>query len=427
MRLSISDTRRGAMFALATLVALGLGTIAAAAQNVQHISAIVNDDVLSINDLEERLGLVLISSRLPDTAESRRRLRAQVLRRLIDEKLKVQEATRLNVKLTGEEIDRAIDRMAEQNNTDTAGLASFLATRNLSLGTLLIRVRADLVWTKLLTRRLRRGNRISDEDIDEVIARLSASKGKPEHLISEIFLGVGTPDEDDEVRSNAERLAKEARGGAPFEAIAGQFSQAATASIGGDVGWVQPGQAAAEVEAVLATMKVGEISDPIRAEGGYYLIKLRNSRKILVAEPFDAVVSLKQILLPLSPDGGSATAQQKRELAKTISATIKGCADFEEISKQFEGSGSGDLGTIRVGDLPPPIRDAVVALEIGQPSPPIERETGIHVLMVCDRDAPRTGMPTRDEVRDGLLRQRLALMSRRYLRDLRRDAVIELR
>jgi len=427
MRLSIGDTRRGALFALATLATLGVGAMAAAAQNVQHISAIVNDDVLSFNDLEDRLGLVLISARLDDTPENRRRLRAQVLRRLIDEKLQVQEATRLNVKLTGEEIDRAIDRMAEQNNTDAAGLAGFLATRNISLGTLLIRIRAELVWTKLLARRLARNIQVNDEDIDDVISRLNASKGKPEHLVSEIFLGVSTPDDDDDVRSNAERLADEARRGAPFEAIAEQFSQAATASIGGDVGWVRPGQAPAEVEATLATMKVGEVSDPIRAEGGYYLIKLRDSRKILVADPFDAVVSLKQILFPLSPDGGAGGAQQKRDLAKTISGTVKGCADFDDVAKQFEASGSGDLGTIRIGDLPPQIRDAVVGLEIGQPSQPIERESRIHVLMVCDREAPKSGMPTRDEVRDGLLRQRMALMARRYLRDLRRDAVIELR
>ncbi|MEE8545581.1 MAG: peptidylprolyl isomerase [Alphaproteobacteria bacterium] len=427
MRLSIGDTRRGAWFALAALAVLALGASAGKAQNVQYISAIVNDEVLSIHDLESRLGLVLMSARLADTPENRGRLRAQVLQRLIDEKLQVQEATRLNVKLTGQEIDESISRLAAQNETTTEGLAALLASREISLGTLLIRVRAELVWTKLLGRQLVRSISVSDEEIDEVITRLNANRGKPEYLISEIFLAVGTPDDDEDVRGNAERLAEEARRGAPFDAIAEQFSQSATASIGGEVGWVQPGQAATEVEAVLATLEVGEISSPIRAEGGYYLIKLRDRRKILVAEPFDAVVSLKQILFPLSPGGSTDTVQAKRDLAKTIAGSVKGCADFDAIASEIDTPGSGDLGTIRIGDLPPEIRDAVAGLEIGLPSPPIERESGIHVFMVCDRSTPRTGMPTREEVRDGLLRQRLALMARRYLRDLRRDAVIELR
>ena len=400
---------------------------AARAQQIQHIAAIVNDEVISAHDLEERLRLVLASARVPDSAENRRRLRLQVLRRLVDEKLQVQEARRLNVRLTSEQIDQAIEILAEQNNTTTEGLSTVLAQWNIRLGTLLTRVRADLVWSRLLALRFGGMIQIGDDEIDEVIARLNANKGKPEHRISEIFLTVSDPDEDEEVHRNAQRLAKEARDGARFEAIAQQFSQAATASLGGEVGWVQPGQLAVEIEAELRNLAIGEISDPVRSAGGYYVIKLNERRKILGGGPFEATVSLKQMLLPLNPGSGPEEPESQMQQAARIANEVRGCADFGAASKELGAPGSGDLGKIRVGDLPPEFRDIVAELEIGQPSAPIRRQQAIHVLMVCERDDSGAKVPSRAQISASLERRRLALMARRYLRDLRRDAVIELR
>ena len=404
---------------------LAFATATADAQQVQHILATVNNDVISAQDLEQRLKLFLTSAQVSDTPEIRRRLRPQVLRGLIDEKLKVQEARRLNIKLTSQDIDRALSQVAQRNNISEDGIEAFLAAQNISPGTLLAKIRAELIWSKLVTLRFAPTIDISDDEVDEVIARLNANKGKPEHRISEIFLAVSNPDEDEEVRRNAERLADEARRGAPFEVIAKQFSQAAAAERGGEVGWIQPGQSAAEIEAALRAMPVGGISKPIRAEGGYFIIKLHDRRRILVDEPYDSRVSLIQILLPLDADPNEASRQ--RQLATTIASTVQGCSAFEAIAKQLDPAGSGDLGTVRIGELPPQLRDAVAKLEIGRPTAPIERQSGIHVLMVCERSGSRSGIPGREEVQSDLLRQRLDLMARRYLRDLSRDAMIELR
>ena len=422
-------TSVGAMKGLAAIIlwCLAFATATADAQQVQYILATVNNDVISAQDLEERLRLFLATAQVPDTPEIRRRLRPQVLRGLIDEKLKVQEARRLNIKLTSQDIDRALSQVAQRNNISEDGIEAFLAAQNISPGTLLAKIRAELIWSKLVTLRFAPTIDISDDEVDEVIARLNANKGKPEHRISEIFLAVSNPDEDEEVRRNAERLADEARRGAPFEVIAKQFSQAAAAERGGEVGWIQPGQSAAEIEAALRAMPVGGISKPIRAEGGYFIIKLHDRRRILVDEPYDARVSLKQILLPLAANADPNEANRQRQLATTIASTVQGCSEFEAITKELDPAGSGDLGTVRIGDLPPQLRDAVAKLEIGRPSAPIERQSGIHVLMVCERSGSRSGIPGREEVQSDLLRQRLDLMARRYLRDLSRDAMIELR
>jgi peptidyl-prolyl cis-trans isomerase SurA len=193
------------------------------------------------------------------------------------------------------------------------------------------------------------------------------------------------------------------------------------------VGWVQPGQVAVEIQAVLNTMEIGAISDPIRAEGGVYLIKLHDRRKILVDAPFDAVVALKQIRLPLAPGASAQAIDNERRRAVDIAQNVKGCEQFTAAAKSLGTEGSGDLGKIRIGDLPAEIRNAIVNLEVGQASGPVQRPSGIHVLMVCDRTAKRSRIPERPEIRSGLMNQRLALMARRYLRDLRRDANIELR
>lgn len=407
--------------------ALAMGAGAAMAQEVQHISAIVNDEVVSGYDVEVRLQMVLASSRLANSPENRRRMRPQVIRLLVDEKLQVQEARRLGVKLTAEEIERAVGLMAKQNNVPLEGLERKLASQNINFGTVLARLRADLAWRRLIRGRFIRSIQISEEEIDEVILRLNANKGKPEHLISEIFLAVTSPDEEDEVFRNARRFKDEIARGAVFEGVARQFSQATTSSQGGAVGWVQPGQVAVEIQAVLNTMEIGAVSDPIRAEGGVYLIKLQDRRKILVDAPFDAVVALMQIRLPLTAGASAEAIESERRRAAAIAGSVNGCEQFAVAAEKLGTEGSGDLGKIRIGDLPADIRNAIVDLEVGRASGPVQRPSGIHVLMVCDRTAKRSRIPDRQEVRNGLVNQRLALMARRYLRDLRRDATIELR
>ncbi len=428
MRLFIAGATRRALLILSSLaIAAAAAPAPAGAQQVQRIVAIVNDEIISAQDLEERLVMALASAQVPDTPDNRRRLRAQVLNGLVDEMLQVQEARRLNIRLTGAEIDRAIGAIAERNNVSEEELGAYLAVRNIRLGTLLMRLRAELVWSKLIGARFSPLVQVGDDEIEEAISRLNASRGKPEHLISEVFLVVTNPDLDEEIRHNATQLAEQARRGAPFDAIAEQFSQAATATSGGMVGWVQPGQIAPEIEGALLAMEVGDISEPIRAVGGYYVVKLHDRRRILVDEPHDTMVLLKQIMLPVSAAANPTEAERQLQRAAEIAGTVEGCEAFDAAIAELDTPGSGDLGRIRIGSLPPEIRDAVAELEIGRPSEPIKRATGVHVLMVCERIGSGTRIPDRVDIRQNLKRQRMALMARRYLRDLRLDAVIELR
>jgi peptidyl-prolyl cis-trans isomerase SurA len=250
------------------------------ARSTEGIAAVVNDDIISISDLTARLQLALVSSGLPNTAETRQRLTPQVLRSLVDERLQLQEATRANVSVTDKEIDEAFGRVAEQNNLKRDQLEKMLAGQGVPRNTLESQIRSTIAWGKLVQRRLRPTIEIGQEEIDQVIQRIQANAGKPEYLAAEIFLAVDTPEREDDVRRLADRLFEQIGQGASFPAVARQFSQSAGAVNGGDLGWVQQGQLPEELDSALRQLRPGQATRPIRSTTGYHIVMLRDERAV---------------------------------------------------------------------------------------------------------------------------------------------------
>jgi peptidyl-prolyl cis-trans isomerase SurA len=252
----------------------------AAAQESLRIAAVVNDDVITGLDLAVRTRMAILSSSLPDTPEMRNRVARQVLRAMIDERLMLQEAARQNVIVQQSEVDAELTKLAERNGVTLDQFGAYLAQNGVLLEPLAEQVRATIAWSKLVSRQLRPRAVITEEDVDEVLRQAEEAKNQPQRRVSEIFLVVDGPAEEEEVRRSAERLIEQIRSGVPFPAVASQFSDAATAAVGGDVGWVLPGQLAPEVEETLERMQDGEIAGPVRAAGGYYILQLRGQRSI---------------------------------------------------------------------------------------------------------------------------------------------------
>lgn len=268
-------------FAIATSNAMSAFLPApATAQDALRIAAVVNDEVITGLDLAVRTRMAMLSAQLPDTPEMRNRAARQVLRAMIDERLMLQEAARQNITVQQSELDAELSKLAERNGVTLDQFGPYLQQNGVLLEPLADQLRASLAWTKLVNRQLRPRAVVSEEDIDEVLRQAEANKGQPQRRVSEIFLAVGQTAEEEEVRRGAERLIEQIRGGAPFSAIAAQFSESATAAVGGDVGWVLPGQLPPEVDEALQSMSEGEIAGPIRAAGGYYILQLRGQRSI---------------------------------------------------------------------------------------------------------------------------------------------------
>ncbi len=398
---------------------------AAAAQDTMRIAAVVNDDVISVFDLRARIELVMRSTGLASSPELAEQMAGPVLRTLIDESLQIGEAKSQGITLSDLELNGALSAIEQRNGIAGGGLDEWLRGMGIPRPALVGQLRAQLVWTKYVNQRLRPQVQIGVEEVDEEVARLEALKGRPEHLISEIDLYIDDPARRGDMLDNARRIVAQLRGGGDFAAIARQFSQGSMAAGGGDLGWVQEGQTRPEIEAALAALEVGEVSDPIATDEGYHIVRLRDRRQVLEQDDSVVQVRLVQVLLPLPDD--RAGIENQRELARVVNETVRGCADMYQVVEELESTVSGDIGWLRIGDLPNAFRDTVRDLQVGIPSAPLTTDAGLHVLMVCERKDPNEGMDLRDEVTARLTRERLDVLARQLLRDMRRAAFVDIR
>ena len=393
-----------------------------------RIAAVVNDEVISVADLQSRLRMVMLSSNFPDSQETRQRIASQVLRTIVDEKLQMQEAKRQNVTATEDEINKAISQIEKQNNMQPDQLDAVLKAHGIERSSLVDQLTASIVWAKLVRRLVSQTNMVSDEEIDEAAKRIKESANEPQSRVAEIFLAVDSPQQDEEMRQLAERLTEQMKRGARFSAVAQQFSQSPTAAVGGDLGWVRPEQLSPELAKAVAQMRPGELSPPIRSGGGYYLMLVldrRTGRSDPGAD--EAVLHLVQVVFPLPSQASEAMRRAALAEAQNAKVNAKSCPEMLKIGKEKGSSQLSSEGRLRVGQIAPAVRNIVAELEVGQASQPIVQKNGVGVIMVCDKAAPNTTLPTRDEIADQLARQRAENLARRYLRDLRRTAFVDVR
>ncbi len=419
-------SRSSSWGALIALLGVLLASTAAPAQNTA-IAAIVNEQIVSVHDIEERLKLVTVMLNMPDSEENRRRLRPQLLQNLINERLQMQEAQRLNINVSAGEIQEATSQIERQYRLPTGGLTDYLQRHDLKLATLLDQVKASIAWSKVIRRQIRPQVDVGEEEIDEYLARLRSRGGSTEYEASEIFLPVENPGDESAGFALAQRIATDARSGTSFAALARQYSQAVTAASGGDLGVVREGQLDERLERTLASLSPGQISDPIRTETGVYLLQLRDKRTTATASAADATVSLRRIFLAVPPNAPANEVRTQSELARTVSESVQGCEDMDRLGREVGAAQPVDVGNVKLAELPQELRNALAPLPVGKASKPIRLGDGFIVLMACNRSESMAGLPSREEVARLLGSQRIDTLQRRYLRDLRRVAFIEFR
>lgn len=423
--------------ALAVLALLAVMPGQSAALEPQRIAAVVNDDVVSFQDLNERLQLVAVTSGIDDSEEARRRLAPQVLRQLIEERLQMQEAERLSITVTEDEIDQALQSIAERNDLTAGQLREFLVNNGVKLEALLEQIRAQIAWVKIVNRQIRPGVNVTVDQLELEVQEARRSQGEPELLLSEIVLPVDSPEQDASVARDAERLVETLGEGASFGSLARQVSVAASAERGGDLGWVPAAQIPPELMRRLDELQPGSVSEPIRSPVGYHIFWLRDRRLAAAAEipdGADAVeVRLAQILLPVEDGDGSGTLDELRARAADLRGRLTDCASMAGVAEEIGAPASGELGWLSIGDLPPQLGQAVLSLPVGEVSQPLRGAAGIHLLMVCERRDPeglgaaQEDPGTREDIAQRLENERIERLARRYLRDLRKQAFVEVR
>ncbi len=263
------------------LLLLALAPAVPVQARTEAIAAVVNQDAISMNDLGDRLHLTMASAGLPNSPEIRKKLIPQVLDSLVEEQLKMQEARRLDIKITKEDIEAGFAELAKQNKFTPEQFRDMISRGGLSLATMERQIESQLAWAKVIQQVMRPQIEVTDSDIDDYIARIKSSKGKTEYLVSDILIKVSSDKKEAEARDVAMKLSQEITSGhAPFGKVAQQFSASPGAVRGGDLGWVLQGQLQTELEKTLAAMQKGAVSAPVRAVDGYHILQLRDMREV---------------------------------------------------------------------------------------------------------------------------------------------------
>jgi peptidyl-prolyl cis-trans isomerase SurA len=394
--------------------------------NLRKATATVNGTIITGTDVDQRVALIIAANGAQPTPEELQRLRLQVFRNLIDETLQIQEATTLEMAVTPEEVDEEYNRFAVERSGSVEALAAQLAASGSSPASLKRQIEGEMSWQRLLRRNIVPFVNVSAEEVNELYERVQASRGEAEYRIGEIFLSA-TPVNRQAVATNAQRIVEQLRQGGSFPAYARQFSESSTASVGGDLGWIKLEQLQnPTLEQAARELNPGQLVGPIEIPGGFDILYLIDKRQVGMADPRDAMVSLKQVAVDF-PEGMSEDQRRAKatEFAQAVEQ-IHGCGEAEAVAATIDAQVvSNDQMSVR--QLPDPLQNLILSLNVGQATQPFgSLEEGVRVLMLCGRDDPQTAAgPDREQIAADVQDDRVNKRAQRYLRDLRRDAVIE--
>jgi len=394
--------------------------------NMRRPTAVVNGDIITGTDVDQRVALIVSASEGKIEGEELQRLRLQVLRNLIDETLQIQEAKAQEVEIEEAEVEQTYARVAQQNfSQNPKSMDGHLANIGSSPASLKRQIRGELSWQRLLRRNVQPFVNVADEEVKEMLDRLQAAKGTDEHRIGEIFLSA-TPETRAAVFENAKRIVEQLRQGGSFVGYARQFSEASTAAVGGDLGWIRLAQLPPELATAAREINPGQLVGPVEIRGGFSIIYLIDKRQVLTADPRDALLSLKQISINFPKGIAEADATKRAAQFAEAMKSARGCGAVDAVAA---GIGAEVVANdqIKARDLPTPLQDMLLRLSQGETTPPFGSiADGVRVLMLCGRDDPQAaGGPNFDQLQSQMEDDRVNKRAQMYLRDLRRDAVID--
>lgn len=454
---------------MATMAAVLLATAAVADEKGIGIAAVVDDQVISTVDLSERMALVMGTTGLPDTEETRARIVPQIVHQLVDEKIQMEEAARDGVSITDARLKEGVTKIEAQNGKEPGSLESFLDAKGLSKLSLYSQIRAQIAWSEVVMKKIRPRIKISDQEVARYIRRkqsapvapapmaMAAAQPAPqgrvrEVLIAAIHMPVDSPEREAGVRKLAEKLANEIRTGVNFRAIAQQFSSSASGATATDAFWVEVSQIDPAIAQALSHTPKGGITNPVRTSTGYQIVKLLDVKRsappaaaptpaqapvpaaaVAMEDEARAELTFKQILMSLKPDAKPKEADILLQLAKEVQQSPGKCED-----KSMAGAGGLAEMDFRVtltralsSELPDKLRNFLMKLSVGQASEPVITPQGIRLFMLCERiDLPAVKSApadSEDAIRQSIYNEKLELEAQKYMRDLRRQAFIEVR
>jgi peptidyl-prolyl cis-trans isomerase SurA len=414
--------------------AIGLAAITAAAQRGDYIVAVVNQELVTASELQQRLARIREEAtrnhtQLPPAPA----LRKQVLDSLIDERVLVTNARESGARVEDPELDRAVANVAQQNQMTTAQLRERLRQEGIGYAKFRDNLRDQILVERVREREVVSRIKISDAEIDDLIEkrRIAANAGS-EIQLAQILVTVpeGAPDGVvAERRARAEAALKRVQGGEDFGAVAREVSEDSNRAQGGDLG-MRPIDRLPDLFAQAAQrMKPGDVMpELLRSGAGFHVLKLVD-RKGTAAFTIDQS-RVRHILLRPSPElTPEAAARRLLQFKRDI---VAGTKTFEQLARENSEDGSaaqgGDLGWATPGSFVPEFEEAIAALPVGGISDPVTTRFGLHLVQVVDRrKVTIDSRQLREQARNILREQKFEAAFNEWLRDLRGRSYIEYR
>jgi peptidyl-prolyl cis-trans isomerase SurA len=419
---------------LALALTLAAGCAGAAAQSGDYIVAVVNQEVVTASELQQRLARIRDdATRNRSTLPPAAALRKQVLDALIDERVMVTAARDTGTRIDDAELDRAVANVATQNQLTLPQLRERLRQEGILYAKFRDNIRDQLIVERVREREVMSLIKISDVEIDNMIEKRRAAGASSAQVdIAQILIAV--PDNASEAvvaerRARAEAAMRRVRGGEDFTAVAREVSEDANHAQGGDIGMRPVDRLPDLFVAAVQSLKPGEIAPELTRSGaGFHVLKL-------VARQDGGAITVEQsrarhILLRPSPELSPEAAA--RRLVQFKRDILSGAKTFEQLARANSEDASapqgGDLGWQAPGAFVPEFEEAMTALPVGGISDPVTTRFGLHLIQVVDRrQTTLDPKQLREQARSILREQKFEAAFSEWLRDLRGRAYIELR
>lgn len=388
------------------------------AQAQTKIIAQVNDDIISELDLQQRLSFIRLTGQADTT---RKDIQDRILKQLIDEKLKQQEAKAAGIEVSDEEIKHAVKITLQQNGLKYNDVIKLLKQNDLPLSVIEDQIKSDLLYIRAIKKNAGTRANVSDHEIETRIDEIKEKTDQKQFLISEILLPVETPEKDAEVYGQAMQLIMRMRDGEVFEDIAAKYSKAPNAAQGGMAGWMPENMLTPAIREELSVMRPGQLSTPVKTDEGYKLFVLHAVRDPADFAAQQEIIHLMQMFLPQK-----FTTKQRQAVTRDLNMTKGSCDQFRAVSEQLKTTPRIDLGKVPFSELPAPIQSVINRTDLTTPSQPLPIEGGDLIFMICSREKA-SPLPAKEDIKMQLETQRLETIAQRRLRELRRNAVTEIR
>jgi len=406
---------------------------------IDSIAVVVNDDVITKNEIAARVRAIearmkTASAPVPAAAD----LQRQVLEAMIVERAQQQLAKEMGVKVSDQELDRAIGRIAEQQKMSLQEMRNQMEKEGMPYATFREEIRNEMMMQRLREHEVDNKIQISDAEIDTYLAAEQAAVADQVELnISQIMVRIpenASPEQIAARKARADEVARQLRTGADFAKTAATYSDAPDALKGGEIGWRDPNRLPPLFAEALVKLAPGQVTPVMRSNTGFHLLKLVGKRNAVAADKEAAVAQqqtrVRHILLKVSPTMTAADA--RRKLGELKERLNNKAAKFEELARLFSNDGSaakgGELGWLYPGDSVPEFETAVAALAPGEVSGVVETPFGFHLIEVLERKSDDASKERQRAAARQVIRERkLQEATEDWARQVRDRAYVEFR